>query len=90
MLIFANLANGVNEVAYVHDEMTVQFKSQPEKKCYSKTEKVKILTFAANEQNKSTSAPTKQCPFKDGDQKIWMCTKFKQQGINERYETLKK
>ena len=80
----------LNEVAYVHDEMTVQFKSQPEKKSYSNTEKVKTSTFAANEQNKSTSAPTKQCPLKDGDHKIWMCTKFKQQGINERYETLKK
>ena len=80
----------LNEVAYVHDEMTVQFKSQPEKKGYSNTEKVKTSTFAANEQNKSTSAPTKQCPLKNGDHKIWMCTKFKQQGVNERYETLKK
>ena len=80
----------LNEVAYVHDEMTVQFKSQPEKKVYSNTEKVKTSTFAANEQNKSTSAPTKQCPLKDGDHKVWMCMKFKQQGVNERYETLNK
>ena len=50
---------------------------------------MKTSTFAANEQNKSTSLSTKQCPFKDGDHKIWMCTKFKQQGVNERYETLK-
>ena len=80
----------LNEVAYVHDEMTVQFKSQSEKKGYANTEKVKTSTFAANEQNKSTSASTKQCPLKDGDHKIWMCTNFKQQGVNERYETLKK
>ena len=80
----------LNEVAYVHDEMTVQFKSQPEKKGYSNTEKVKTSTFAANEQNKSTSASTKQCPLRDGDHKIWMCMEFKQQGVNERYETLEK
>ena len=80
----------LNEVAYVHDEMTVQIKSQPEKKGYSNTEKVKTSTFAANEQNKLTSAPTKQCPLKDGDHKIWISTKFKQQGVNERYELLKK
>ena len=70
--------------------MTVQFKSQSEKKGHVNTEKVKTSTFAANEQNKSTPASTKQCPLKDGDLKIWMCTKFKQQGVNERYETMKK
>ena len=70
--------------------MTVQFKSQSEKKGYSNTEKVKTSTFAANEQNKSTSPSTKQSPLKDGDHKIWMCTKFKQQAVNERYETLRK
>ena len=34
--------------------------------------------------------PTKHCPLKDGNHSIWMCTKFKQQGVIERYETLKK
>ena len=79
----------LNEVAYVHDEMTVQFRSQSEKKGYSNTEKVKTSTIAVNEQNKSTSPSTRQCLLKDGGQIIWMCTKFKQQGVNERYETLK-
>ena len=32
----------------------------------------------------------KQCPLKDGDHKLWMCSKFKQQSVNERYETLRK
>ena len=64
----------LNEVAYVHDEMTVQFKPQSEKKCYSNTAKVKTSTFAAYEQNKSTSTSTKQFPLKNGDLEIWMCT----------------
>ena len=80
----------LNEVAFVHDEMTVQFKSQPEKKVSTQSEKVKTSTFAANEQNKTSSASSKQCPLKDGDHKIGMCTKFKQQSVNDRYETLKK
>ena len=80
MLIFAN----------VQDVLTVQFKYQSEKKGYSYTEKVKTSKFAANEQNKSTSASTKQYPLKDGDPKIWSCVKVKQQGVYERFETLKK
>ena len=70
--------------------MTVQFKSQSEKKGYSDTENVKTSTFAANEQNKSTSPSTKKSSLKYGDHKIRMCTKFKQQAVNKRYETLRK
>ena len=80
----------LNEVAYVHDEMMVQFKTSSEKKGSASKEKVKNSSFAANDQNKTTSTPNKQCPLKDGDHKIWMCSKFKQQSVNERYETLKK
>ena len=70
--------------------MTVHFKSQSEKKAYSNTEKVKTSTFVSIDQTKTNSVSNKQCPLKDGDHKIWMCTKFKQQSVNERYETLKK
>ena len=95
----------LNEVAYVHDEMIVPFEIVPninticdcakfktpfEKKATGSTEKAKTSTFAANDQGKPTSTSTKQCPLKDGDHKIWMCNKFKQQAVNERYETLKK
>ena len=37
----------LNEVVCVYHEMTVQFKSQPEKKGYASTEKMKTSTFAA-------------------------------------------
>ena len=80
----------LNQVAYVHDEMMVQFKTPFEKKATGSTEKVKTSIFAANDQGKPTSTSIKQCPLKDGEHKLWMCNKFKQQAVNERYETLKK
>ena len=80
----------LNEVAYVHDEMMVQFKTPFDKKASGSTEKVKTSTFVANDQGKTTSSSNKQCPLKDGEHKIWMCSKFKQKTVNERYEMLKK
>ena len=91
----------LNEVAYVHDEMMIQFKSPSEKKTSGSGDKVKNTTFTTNNQTKNTTMSTneqtklnttrlKQCPLKDGDHKIWMCNKFKQQSANETYETLKK
>ena len=91
----------LNEVAYVHDEMMIQFKFPSEKKTSGQGDKVKNTTFTTNNQPKNTTMGTKeqtklntttlkQCPLKDGDHKIWMCNKFKQQSANERYETLKK
>ena len=77
------------KVAYVHDDMMVQFKTPFDKKASGLTEKVKTSTFVANDQGKTTSS-NKQCPLKDGEHKIWMCSKFKQKPVNERYETLKK
>ena len=68
----------LNEVAYVHDEMMVQFKTPFDKKAYGSTEKVKTSTFVANDQGKTTSSSNKQCPLKDGEHKIWMCSNFKQ------------
>ena len=79
----------LNEVAYVHDEMMVQFKTPFEKKSTGSTEKVKTSTFAVNDRGKPTPTTTKQCRLKDVQQ-IWMCNKFKQQAVNERYETFKK
>ena len=51
--------------------------SQSEEKGYSETEKVKTSTFVSSHQTKTTSASNNQCPLKDGDHKLWMCTKFK-------------
>ena len=90
----------LNEVAYVHDEMMIEFKSPSEKKKSGPRDKVKNTTFTTNNQPKSITMSTnertkvntttlKRCPLKDGDHKIWMCNKFKQQSANERYETLK-
>ena len=70
--------------------MMVQFKTPFEKRATGSTEKVKISTFAANYQGETRSPSTKQSPLKDGEHKIGMCNKFKQQAVNERYETLKK
>ena len=42
----------LNEVAYVHDEMMVQFKSPVEKKATTPGDKVKTTTFTSNSQNK--------------------------------------
>ena len=80
----------LKEVAYVHDETMVQFKTPFEKRATGSTEKVKTSTFGANDQGKTRSPSTKQCPLKGGEHKFWMCNKFKQQAVNERYETLKK
>ena len=91
----------LNEVAFVHDEMMIQFKSLSEKKTSEPGDKVKNTTFTRNNQPKNTTMSTneqtnletttlKQYPLKDGDHKTWMCIKFKQQSANERYETLKK
>ena len=80
----------LNEVAYVHDEMMVQFKTPFDKRASGSTEMVKTSTFVANDQGKTTSSSNKQCPLKDCEHKIWMCSKFKQKTVNERYETLKK
>ena len=46
--------------------------------------------MSTNEQTKLNTITLKQCPLKDGDHKIWMCNKFKQQSAKKRYETLKK
>ena len=70
--------------------MMVQFKTPFEKRAIGSTEKVKTSFFAANDQGKTRSPSTKQCPIKDGEHKIWICNKFKQQAVNEKYETLKK
>ena len=91
----------LNEIAYVLDEMIIQFKSPSEKKTPGRGDKVKNTTFTTNNQpkkatmktNKQTKLNTttlKQCPLKDGDHKIWMCKMFKQQKANERHETSKK
>ena len=80
----------LNEVAFVHDEMMVQFKAPAEKKGFGQGDKVKNTNFAAVDSNKPPTTSSKQCPLKDGDHKIWMCPKFKQQSVNERYESLKK
>ena len=53
----------LNEVAYVHDEMMVQFKTPFDKKATGSTEKVKTSTFVANDQGKTTSSSNKQCPL---------------------------
>ena len=57
-----------NDVAYVHDEMMVQFKTSSEKKGLGSTERVKTSCFAANDQGTTTSASTKQCPLKNCEQ----------------------
>ena len=90
----------LNEVAYVHDELMIQFKSLS-KETSGPRDKVENTTFTTNKEPKNTTKSTneqkklntttlKQCPLKDGDHKIGMCNKFKQQNANERYETLKK
>ena len=91
----------LNEVVYVHDEMMKQFKYPSEKKTSGPGDKGKNTTFttkiqpknttmSSNEQTKLNTTTLKQCPLKEGDQKNWMCNKFKQQNANERYQTLKK
>ena len=81
--------------------MMIQFKSPAEKKISGPGDKVKNTTFTTNNQPKNTTmskseqtklntTTLKQCPEKDGNQKIWMCNKFKQQSANERCEILKK
>ena len=91
----------LNEVAFVHDQMMMQFKSPSEKKTSGPGDKDKNTTFTTNSQPKNTTKSTNeqaklntttlnQCPLKDGDHKLWTCNKFKQQNANERYETLKK
>ena len=75
--------------------MMIQFKSPSEKKISGPGDKVKNTTFTTNKQPKkatmSTNEQTKlntttlrQCPLKNGDHRIWMCNKFKQQSANER------
>ena len=67
----------LNEVAYVHDEMMIQFKSPSEKKTSGPGDKVANTTFnqlknatmSINEQTKLNTTTLKQCPVKDGDQK---------------------
>ena len=90
-----------DKVAYVHDEMMIQFKSPSEKKTSGPGDKIKNTTFttsnepknttkSTNEQKKLNTTNLKQCPLKDGGHKTWMCSKFKHQNANERYETWKK
>ena len=91
----------LNEVAEYQDEMMIQFKSPSEKKTSGPGDKDKKTTFTTNNQPKNTTKSTneqaklntttlKRCPIKDGDHKLWMCNKFKQQSANKRFETLKK
>ena len=91
----------LNEVAYVHDEMMIHFKSPSEKKTSGPGDTVKNTKLTTNNEPKNTTKSTneqkqlntttlKQCPLKDVNHKLWMCNKFKQQNTNEKYETLKK
>ena len=74
----------LNEGAYVHDEMIIQFKSPSEKKTPGPVDKVKNTTFTTNNQPKNANMSTneqtklntttlKQCPLKDGDHKKFGC-----------------
>ena len=69
----------LNEVAYGHDEMMIQFKSPSEKKTSVPGDKVKNATFTMNNQPKNAimsvneqamvnTTTLKKCPLKDGDQ----------------------
>ena len=91
----------LNEVAYLHDEMMIQFKFPSEKKRSGPGDKVENRTFTTNNQPKNTTMSTneqtklntttlKHCPLKTGDHKPWIRKKLKQRSANERYETLKK
>ena len=50
----------------------------------------KNTTNITKEQTKLNTTTLKQCPLKDGDHKVWMFNKLKQQSAIERYEALKK
>ena len=81
--------------------MMIQFKSPSEKKTSGPGGKDENTRFTTNNQPNNTTMTTnaqtklntttlKLCPLKDGDHKIWMCNKFKQQSASESYEILKK
>ena len=89
----------LNEVAYVHDELLVQYRSNTDKKGASQGEKARssgtvlTTTFTNKEkqgQVKSSKSDSKTCPLNDGEHKIWGCDKFKKQSPTDRYETVKK
>ena len=74
----------LNEVAYVHDELLVQYRSNTDKKGASQGEKARssgtvlIKTFTNEEkqgQVRSSKSDSKTCPFNDGEHKIWGCDK---------------
>ena len=50
----------LNEVAYVHDEMMIQFKSLSEKKTSAPGDKVKNTTFSTNNQRKNATMSTNE------------------------------
>ena len=96
-LLQANLtvfSQWLNEIAYVHDEMIMQFpnSNKDSGKTFGKKETPKNTTYVSNSQHKNGtnySVPI-NCPLKDGEHKLWNCPKFKQEKVTERYDTVKK
>ena len=88
---FMYFSTWLSNVAFVHDEMNLQFGSINERKPFSKdksTARNNSSTFAAKVENDFKALPS--CPLKDGSHRIWNCSKFKEQTVTERYETAKR
>ncbi len=93
---FVVFATWLNDVAFVHDELMLQFSSTNTNRDRTTASSKKKSTTAhvadAKESNKDSSSAKswKQCPLEDGEHKIWNCQKFKEMDVQKRYEAIKK
>ena len=85
----------LNNVAFVHDEMSMQFSSDKyndKRPAQNKEKSTRTLTSALVSQNSPANNHSQNaysCPLNDGIHKLWNCPKFKSETVAERYETVK-
>ena len=75
--------------AAIHENLLAQTSSSFDRNKFQSRDKPKTSTFASNAEE-SRKPKSFEIPFKDGQQLIWICEKFKSMKVNERREHVQK
>ena len=86
----------LNNVAFVHDEMSMQISSdkyndkRPVQNKEKNTKSSTSALFSQSSQANKHSQNAYLCPLNDGIHKLWNCPKLKSETVGGRYGTVKK
>ena len=94
---FSKFSEWLNDIAFVHDELLVQFKQSSDKKQSTSTDRTKTtgssISATANETGLSTFISNPKCPIKcvvcGNSHGLWACDAFKKLTPIDRYKRVK-